>query len=113
MMGWEQGAGQVFQKANSVATDAFTSIRVVAAYGLQSRVHLLYEGLLKGPAKDSFKRAQLNGAGFGFSNFTMFALYALAFWYGGKLISQGQLNFADLLKVRQGPKCRPPARPVL
>ncbi len=39
------------------------------------------------------------GLGFAFSNFILFATYALAFWYGGKLIRDGTMDFGQVLKV--------------
>ena len=46
-----------------------------------------------------FARAHASGLGFGFSQFAVFSVYALAFWYGGQLMREGQMTFADVLKV--------------
>ena len=45
------------------------------------------------------RRAHVSGVGFGFSQFVIFAVYALAFWYGGILISQGRMDLGQVLKV--------------
>jgi hypothetical protein len=46
-----------------------------------------------------FARAHASGLGFGFSQFAVFSVYALAFWYGGQLMRSGQMSFSDVLKV--------------
>ena len=39
------------------------------------------------------------GLGFSFNNLVMFGFYALTFWYGGKLVSEGELLFGDMMKA--------------
>ena len=46
-----------------------------------------------------FARAHASGLGFGFSQFAVFSVYALAFWYGGQLIRNGEMTFSEVLKV--------------
>ena len=46
-----------------------------------------------------FARAHASGLGFGFSQFAVFSVYALAFWYGGQLIRHGEMTFSEVLKV--------------
>ena len=41
------------------------------------------------------------GLGFGFSQFGLFAIYALAFWYAGQLVLRGENTFEEVLKVRR------------
>lgn len=45
------------------------------------------------------KNANAAGFGFGISNCVLFAAYALAFWYGSKLIEKGEMEFGDVMKV--------------
>ena len=46
-----------------------------------------------------YARAHASGLGFGFSQFAVFSVYALAFWYGGQLMRSGEMSFNDVLKV--------------
>ena len=46
-----------------------------------------------------YARAHASGLGFGFSQFAVFSVYALAFWYGGRLMRSGEMSFKDVLKV--------------
>jgi ATP-binding cassette subfamily B (MDR/TAP) protein 1 len=49
--------------------------------------------------KQGVKAANVAGAGFGASNFIMFAAYGLAFWYGSHLIRDGEMTMANVMKV--------------
>ena len=51
-------------------------------------------------------RAHTSGLGFGFSQFAVFSVYALAFWYGGQLMKRGEMDFAQVLKVRPHATCQ-------
>ncbi|GMF10337.1 unnamed protein product [Phytophthora lilii] len=42
--------------------------------------------------------AQVNGLAVGFSSFIVFATYAFAFWYGGKLVDDGSITFLQLMR---------------
>ena len=46
-----------------------------------------------------FARAHASGLGFGFSQFAVFSVYALAFWFGGQLMRRGEMTFSEVLKV--------------
>jgi hypothetical protein len=39
------------------------------------------------------------GIGFGFGQFALFSTYALAFWYGGQLVSKGENTFKEVMLV--------------
>lgn len=56
--------------------------------------------LLEAPTAAVAMRAHVSGLGFGFSQFAVFSVYALAFWYGGQLIRAGEMTFSQVLKVR-------------
>ncbi|KAK9810283.1 hypothetical protein WJX72_007941 [[Myrmecia] bisecta] len=99
MMGFESKAGELFDQANQTASEAFSSIRTVAAFSLRTQIGRLYSKLLEGPTAASVKRSHASGLGFGASQFIMMAVYALAFWYGGLLISRDEISFKNMLKV--------------
>ncbi|KAK9861269.1 hypothetical protein WJX84_002505 [Apatococcus fuscideae] len=99
MMGYGQKVNQLYDQANQVASESFSSIRVVAAFTLEKHIMHLYRSLLAGPTRVSRKSAWTSGFGFGFGQASIFFVYALVFWYGGQLISQGELTFESMLKV--------------
>ena len=51
------------------------------------------------PVRQAALRGQANGLAFGSGQFSLFAVYALAFWYGGTLVSKGEMTFESMLKV--------------
>jgi len=90
---------QLFAGANQTASEAVTSIRTVVAFGMQDSVSDLYDRKLRVPTKKSTKQANIGGLGLGFSQFTLFSIYALAFWYMGLEISRGNSTFEQALKA--------------
>lgn len=47
LVGWENDNGGAYAKANAIAADAFASVRVVAAYGLEGEVQRIFATFLK------------------------------------------------------------------
>lgn len=92
-------ASELFDAANQTASEAFEATRTVAAFQLADPLGRVYEGLLAKPQAAVFARAHASGLGFGFSQFAVFSVYALAFWYGGQLMRAGQMDFGQVLKV--------------
>ena len=80
------------------------SILLLCLHGLfkgKSNVsNLVLVQLLEAPTAAVAMRAHASGLGFGFSQFAVFSVYALAFWYGGQLIRAGEMTFSQVLKVR-------------
>lgn len=71
---------KLYDQANQVASESFSSIRVVAAFTLEQHIMKLYRSLLAGPTKVSQKSAWTSGIGFGFGQACIFFVYALVFW---------------------------------
>ncbi|KAL9972823.1 hypothetical protein ACROYT_G019202 [Oculina patagonica] len=88
-----------YAKAGSIAEEVLSSIRTVAAFGGEKKEIVRYTSHL-GDAKDfGTKKGLMSGLGMGFFQVIMFGSYALAFWYGAKLIIEGEMNGGDLLIV--------------
>ncbi|KAG6548050.1 hypothetical protein Mapa_010484 [Marchantia paleacea] len=87
------------QEAGSqVASEAVTHHRTIAAFALQDKVVGIFEAIQLGPQKQSRKRAIIAGIGLGAASFTVYAIWALDFWWGGELIVRGQLSYTHLLQ---------------
>jgi len=93
------GERETYATANAIASEAFTSIRTVAAFGMEGQVARLYAKQLEGPTKSSKGRIISSGLGFGFFQFMMFGIYSLAFWFAGEEVSAGRSSFVDVLKA--------------
>lgn len=59
-----------------------------------------YREQLSGPSKASARRAQISGISLGVSNFVIFGVYALGFWYGSVEIENGTMTFEQMNTVR-------------
>ena len=99
MLNFSSKEEETFAAANQTASEAFTSIRTVAAFNMEDQVAALYEDALRQPTAESRKRANWAGLGFGFSQFVLFGIYALAFWYMGLEVSRGNSSFESALKA--------------
>ena len=77
-------------KTGIVAQEALANIRTVMAFGGQEQELKRYEDGLVFALRASRKRVILHAFGQGLIWFLNYASYALAFWYGTKLIFEGR-----------------------
>ena len=70
----------------------------MAAYGLSADMVALYTRAQEGPKAALRKRANVNGAAFGFGQGMFVFLYALAFWYGGVLVDRREVAPGNVFK---------------
>ena len=89
----------LFEDASSVANDAVSSIRTVAAFGAEEKVVQLYDDKCRMPIAAGMRKGHVSGVGLGFSQFVMFCSYAMAFWYGAQLVAEGHTTFGNVFKV--------------
>ncbi|KAG1679148.1 hypothetical protein FOA52_000503 [Chlamydomonas sp. UWO 241] len=97
MAGMETGTDKLYAPANQAVSDAFSSIRVVHAYGLRQQIVELYANKVVGTKKVIFRQSHLAGATSGYSEFCMFAIYGLIIWFGGVDVNAGRSTFNDML----------------
>ena len=95
--GLEKQDGEQLEAAGRVASESISGHRTVFAFNLQPRQCAQYDECLAGPAKQAVKKGLVSGFFFGFSQFVMFAGFALAFWYGSELADDGELTFKGIL----------------
>ncbi|KAG6613136.1 multidrug resistance protein ABC superfamily [Phytophthora cinnamomi] len=80
------------------ASEVLGNIRTVVSLGLERSSCDKFSVLLDAPMKSGERDAQVNGLTVGFSSFIVFATYAFAFWYGGKLVDDGKITFLQLMR---------------
>ncbi|KAH9165285.1 hypothetical protein AeNC1_018546, partial [Aphanomyces euteiches] len=85
--------------SGSLAAEAIANARTVAAFGLQQEIAARYEASLEKPLKEGVKEAHVNGFMEGIASFSMFAVYALVFWYGARLLDDGSILFKQLMNT--------------
>ncbi|KAI4321911.1 hypothetical protein MLD38_035238 [Melastoma candidum] len=87
------GKAQKAQKEGSqLASEAVTNHRTITAFSSQKRILGLFRATLDGPRKESIKQSWFAGVGLFSSQFFNSATAALAYWYGGKLLSQDKIT---------------------
>ncbi|CAG9824400.1 unnamed protein product [Phaedon cochleariae] len=72
--------------AGAIAEEVLSSIRTVIAFGGQEKEIERYGSNLIFARKNNIKRSLFSALGFGILWFVIYSSYALAFWYGVKLI---------------------------
>ncbi|OQR88680.1 ATP-binding Cassette (ABC) superfamily [Thraustotheca clavata] len=85
--------------SGSLATEAIVNARTVSALGLQETLVAKYDDLLVQPMQEGIRESHINGIMNGFSTFSMFAVYALVFWYGNKLIVNKTIDFQEMIRT--------------
>ncbi|KAL9997267.1 putative ABC-type xenobiotic transporter [Helianthus debilis subsp. tardiflorus] len=86
-------------ESSKLAAEAVSNLRTITAFSSQTRILKMLEETQKGPMRESIRQAWYAGFGLGFSQSLMACTWALAFWYGGKLISDGHLAAKGLFQT--------------
>ncbi|KAK4873210.1 hypothetical protein RN001_015239 [Aquatica leii] len=80
--------------AGAVAEEVFSAIRTVTAFGGEKREEKRYNRLLTFACNNNIKRSFYNGVCNGTMWLSMYACYALGFWYGVQKILADQQNYS-------------------
>ncbi|KAJ3083808.1 Multidrug resistance protein 1, partial [Quaeritorhiza haematococci] len=100
-----QGSGsktkKAYNKANQGAAEAIQNIRTVVALNKEDRFYEEYRQTIGDGRHDRtfLKTCLVSGVGFGFSQGIQFLAFALAFWYGGRLIVQDRADGLAVITV--------------
>ncbi|KAI3520813.1 hypothetical protein L1887_10265 [Cichorium endivia] len=87
------------EESSKLAAEAVSNLRTVTAFSSQTRILKMLEESQKAPMRESIRQAWYAGFGLGFSQSLMSCTWALDFWYGGKLIGDGQLGSKALFQT--------------
>jgi ATP-binding cassette, subfamily B (MDR/TAP), member 1 len=102
MSGFDSGAKKDFASAGAIASEAVDNIRTVAGIGIQDYWIDRYAESLLQPLRKGRKSALVTGIAFGVAEFSLYAMYAISFWFGAKFIEKGQCTFLGLMKAVTG-----------
>jgi ATP-binding cassette subfamily B (MDR/TAP) protein 1 len=99
LAGGRVGQGKVdsLETAGKIAHEATANIRTVQAFNMNKDVSKRYSVCVVEHERYGKRSAIAASLAFGFSQFVLYAAFALAFWYGGKLIADGELTFNDVM----------------
>ncbi|KAJ8542935.1 hypothetical protein K7X08_005458 [Anisodus acutangulus] len=84
---------------SQLASEAVINHRTITAFSSQKRIVGLFKDTLEGPRKESIRQSWYAGVGLCSSQFLAAASTALAYWYGGKLLSQGEISPEKLFQA--------------
>ncbi|XP_072174900.1 ATP-dependent translocase ABCB1-like [Diadema setosum] len=90
---------EAYAGAGSVAEEVLSCVRTVIAFGGERKEVKRYEKELRVARDVGVKKGVTTGVGMGLTMFIMFGSYALAFWYGPKLVADGVISGGDVMIV--------------
>uniref|UniRef100_A0A8C0FWQ6 Uncharacterized protein n=1 Tax=Chelonoidis abingdonii TaxID=106734 RepID=A0A8C0FWQ6_CHEAB len=88
----------VYARAGAVAEEILTAIRTVVVFNGQMKALAKYDVNLKNARKVGVKKPITTYTSLGFTEFILFGAFALAFWYGTKLIVEEKENY-DIRRI--------------
>ncbi|RHZ85023.1 hypothetical protein Glove_73g31 [Diversispora epigaea] len=88
-----------YSRSSRIAEEAISTIRTVTAFGTQKKLSNLYDYHLKDAKVEGRKKSIASGAGVGFTFFFIYSVYSLGFWYGTKLILDGELTPGGIVNI--------------
>ncbi|CUG90637.1 ABC transporter, putative [Bodo saltans] len=84
-------------KEESVVIESLTNVRTVVSFNLGAERSRLYAATVADELPRNIKKSLAIGIIYGFTQFSFYGIFSLAFWYGGKLISQGEADFEGVM----------------
>ncbi|GFO14578.1 multidrug resistance protein 1 [Plakobranchus ocellatus] len=90
---------QAYARAGSVAEEVFSSIRTVQAFNGQEKESERYLKTLSDAKDYGIKKSMASGFGMGASWGIILSTLGLGFWYGGKLVRDGDYEVHEMMAV--------------
>ncbi|KAF3782416.1 putative multidrug resistance protein [Nymphaea thermarum] len=82
-----------------LAAEAVSNLRTVTAFSSQARILHMFQLAQEAPKRESARQSWYAGVGLATSQSLMACTWALDFWYGGRLISDGYIGAKQLLQT--------------
>ncbi|KAK0548355.1 hypothetical protein OC845_003627 [Tilletia horrida] len=96
---WQQLELDHVAHAATLAEEAFGTVRTAKAFGIESRLVSLYDKDNKRSTETGYRKAFVSGVGLGVFFFIIYSGYALAFYFGSKLIADGEIASGVVMNV--------------
>merc|ERR1711871_788428 len=93
MTGAKKKEGEAYERAGALVEEVVGNMRTVAAFSGEERARSGYVRALHGMKKAAAFAGMTAGVGMGMVLFIMFCSYALALWYGGRLVLEESQNY--------------------
>ncbi|OVA08306.1 ABC transporter [Macleaya cordata] len=81
-----------YRKAGNIAEQAISSVRTVFSFVAEDRLVEKYRKLLENSVPSGIKMGFAKGAGIGVIYLVTYSTWALAFWYGSKLVARKEIS---------------------
>lgn len=92
----EMAKKKSYASAHAIAEEVFAGIRTVTSFNKQQQESDRYKKHLAESKRTGIKYAPIRGLGLGILPFTLYGIFALGFWYGGKLIVEEDWNVGEM-----------------
>ncbi|TPX38280.1 S-methyl-5-thioribose-1-phosphate isomerase [Synchytrium microbalum] len=88
-----------YSKAGTLAEEALTAVRIIYSLNAQTRTSFRYNERLGGARNAGIKKSIVLGVGTGSLFFWIYCSYALAFWFGSRLLNWGLTDSGSITTV--------------
>ncbi|RSL47167.1 hypothetical protein CEP53_010032 [Fusarium sp. AF-6] len=89
---FEKMNDEVFAESSQFASEAINAFRTVSSLTLEDSISARFEKLCHGHVSSAFKKARWVSIILGFSDSSTLGCQALIFYYGGRLLTQGEIG---------------------
>ena len=86
-------------EGSQLACEAVVNHRTITAFSSQKRMMSLFEAALEGPKRENMKQSWFSGLCLFSCQFIITAGTALAFWYGGKLLTESLITSKEMFQA--------------
>lgn len=90
MNGATTGTKDELGEAGAIIAEAISSLRTIAALGIEQRVRDRFQNALGSMAKEAHRKSHAAGIAFGFSQAVQYVVYFGTLYYGGRLVVLGE-----------------------
>ncbi|KAG9292637.1 hypothetical protein G9A89_007009 [Geosiphon pyriformis] len=97
--GFGAKTSKAYEDSGQIVQQSVSNMRTIAALSREETFNRLYEESIAGPHKIAVRGIFVSSIGFGLSQGLQFCVWALAFWYGGKLLGDGEYQLKKMLNV--------------
>ena len=94
-----RGVAAAAAAAASVAAQCLRGIKAVHAYGLEADSAAAFEATQQRVVRAAARGAAFGAAATASAAFAQFAVFALAFWYGGRRVARGEMGLDAMMRV--------------
>lgn len=84
---------------DTIVAEAFSNVRTVTSFNLKDNRVAAFKVVQAKDKRSDILKGLIVGIVYGLSQVVFFSVYALCFWYGGKLITKGEADFKQVVTV--------------